>query len=185
VKIRAIRQLEELRDDCLVAVMQGLRAHRFGAGAVLADYERALFDSSHPRVMTDDDDLSRPLRLHSARVLPEWVDYNGHAHESRYLQAFGDASDALLRHLGIDAAYLADVPPRRHQRRSRAPRPARDPRPRRQARGRPHGPPQARARRPGHRHPRAALAPIAGRGLAPSLGTIPSDWNPPSDPLKA
>jgi acyl-CoA thioesterase FadM len=40
-------------------------------------------------------------------VLPEWVDYNGHAHESRYLQVFGDASDALLRYIGIDGAYLA------------------------------------------------------------------------------
>ena len=102
-----IRQLEELRDDCLVAVMQGLRTHRFGAGAVLEDYERALFDAGNPRVMADSDDLSRPLRLHTARVLPEWVDYNGHAHESRYLQVFGDASDALLRYIGIDAAYLA------------------------------------------------------------------------------
>jgi carnitine 3-dehydrogenase len=104
---RSIRQLEELRDDCLVAVMQGLRTHRFGAGAVLDDYERALFDAGHPRVMGHDDDLSRPLRSHTARVLPEWVDYNGHAHESRFLQVFGDASDALLRYIGIDAAYLA------------------------------------------------------------------------------
>jgi carnitine 3-dehydrogenase len=104
---RSIRQLEELRDDCLVAVMQGLRTHRFGAGAVLDDYERALFDAGHPRVMANDDDLSRPLRSHTARVLPEWVDYNGHAHESRFLQVFGDASDALLRYIGIDAAYLA------------------------------------------------------------------------------
>ena len=103
----SIRQLEELRDDCLVAVLQGLRTHRFGAGAVLDDYERALFDTGHPRVMANDDDLSRPLRLHSARVLPEWIDYNGHAHESRYLQVFGDASDALLRYVGIDAAQLA------------------------------------------------------------------------------
>jgi carnitine 3-dehydrogenase len=104
---RSIRQLEELRDDCLVAVMQALRTHRFGAGAVLDDYERALFDAGHPRVMADDDDLSRPLRLHTARVLPEWVDYNGHAHESRFLQVFGDASDALFRYIGIDAAYHA------------------------------------------------------------------------------
>jgi carnitine 3-dehydrogenase len=105
---RSIRQLEELRDDCLVAVMQGLRTHRFGAGAVLDDYERALLDAGHSAVMSDDDDdLSPPLRLHSARVLSEWVDYNGHAHESRYLQVFGDATDALLRYLGIDAAYLA------------------------------------------------------------------------------
>ncbi len=41
------------------------------------------------------------------RVPAEWVDYNGHAHESRYLQVFGDATDALLRHLGVDAEYLA------------------------------------------------------------------------------
>jgi carnitine 3-dehydrogenase len=105
---RSIRELEELRDDCLVAVIQGLRTHRVGAGAVHDDYERALFDAGHPTVMSDDDgELSLPLRLYSARVLPEWVDYNGHAHESRYLQVFGDATDALLRYLGIDAAYLA------------------------------------------------------------------------------
>ncbi len=104
---RSIRQLEELRDDCLIAVMQGLRTHGFGAGAVLEDYQRALFDAGHPRAIADDDDLSPPLRLHTARVLPEWVDYNGHAHESRFLQVFGDASDALLRYVGIDADYLA------------------------------------------------------------------------------
>jgi carnitine 3-dehydrogenase len=103
---RSIRELEELRDDCLVAVMQGLRTHRVGAGAVLDDYERALLEAGHPAVMADADDLSRPLRLHSARVLSEWVDYNGHAHESRYLQVFGDATDALLRYLGVDASYL-------------------------------------------------------------------------------
>ena len=104
---RSIRQLEELRDDCLVGVMQGLRTHGVGAGAVLDDYERALLDAGQPGVMDDDADLSPPLRLHSTRVLAEWVDYNGHAHESRYLQVFGDATDALLGYVGVDAAYLA------------------------------------------------------------------------------
>jgi carnitine 3-dehydrogenase len=103
---RSVRELERLRDDCLVAVLQGLRPHRFGAGAVLDNHERALFEAGHPRVIADGDDLSRPLRLHTVRVPPEWVDYNGHVHESRYLQAFGDSSDALLRYVGIDAAYL-------------------------------------------------------------------------------
>ena len=37
----------------------------------------------------------------------DWVDYNGHVHESRYLQLFGDATDALLGELGVDADYLA------------------------------------------------------------------------------
>jgi carnitine 3-dehydrogenase len=104
---RSVRELERLRDDCLVAVLQGLRPHRFGAGAVVDEHERVLFDAGDPRVIADGDDLSRPLRLHKLRVPPEWVDYNGHMHESRYLQAFADSSDALLRHIGIDAAYLA------------------------------------------------------------------------------
>jgi carnitine 3-dehydrogenase len=96
---RSIRELERARDDCLVAVIQGLRAHGSGAGAVLEDYERALFGAVTAH---DGADVSRPLRLYEARVLPEWVDYNGHAHESRYLQLFGDATDALLRYLEID-----------------------------------------------------------------------------------
>jgi carnitine 3-dehydrogenase len=103
---RSVRELEKFRDDCLVAVMQGLRTHGAGAGAELAAHERALFDSAHERVMRDEDDLSRPLRLYAAQVSPEWVDYNGHVHESRYLQMFGDASDAFSRYLGVDAAYL-------------------------------------------------------------------------------
>ena len=40
------------------------------------------------------------------RVPAEWVDYNGHVHESRYLQLFGDATDALLGSLGVDGSYL-------------------------------------------------------------------------------
>jgi carnitine 3-dehydrogenase len=87
---RSIRELERLRDDCLVAVMQGLRTHDFGAGAVLAEHENALFESGHPGV---------------TRIPPEWLDYNGHVHESRYLQVCGDATDVLLRSIGVDAAY--------------------------------------------------------------------------------
>ena len=104
---RSVRELETFRDDCLVAVMQGLRTHGAGAGAQLAAHERDLFDSAHGRVMRDGDDLSQPLRLYTTQVPPEWVDYNGHVHESRYLQAFGDASDAFFRYIGVDAAYLA------------------------------------------------------------------------------
>jgi carnitine 3-dehydrogenase len=96
---RDVRELERLRDDCLVSVIQGLRAHDFGAGAVLAEHERALFAAA-PATPAPDDEA--PLRLHSAVVAPEWIDYNGHAHESRYLQVFGDTTDALLRLIGLD-----------------------------------------------------------------------------------
>ena len=37
-----VRDLERLRDRCLVAVMQALRGVPYGAGEVLADYERSL-----------------------------------------------------------------------------------------------------------------------------------------------
>lgn len=96
---RSVRELERLRDDCLVSIMQGLRAHDFGAGATLAEHERALFAAAPPAQVREDE---APLRLHSAVVAPEWIDYNGHAHESRYLQVFGDTTDALLRRVGLD-----------------------------------------------------------------------------------
>jgi carnitine 3-dehydrogenase len=47
----------------------------------------------------------KPLRLVETYVRPEWVDYNGHMTDSRYLQVFGDATDALLRAVGVDDAY--------------------------------------------------------------------------------
>ncbi len=105
---RSVRELERLRDDCLVSVLQGLRANRYGAGAVLERHERELFAAAGAPADAALD-TSRPLALHETTVAPEWVDYNGHAHESRYLQVFGDTTDALLRVLGIDAAYLDGV----------------------------------------------------------------------------
>ncbi len=103
---QSIRELERRRDDCLVAVLQGLRAQGYGAGEVVAEYERALLDRVHSTAEAEID-VTRPLELHRTVVPPEWTDYNGHLHESRYLQVLGDASDALFRFVGIDAAYLA------------------------------------------------------------------------------
>ena len=105
---RSTRELERMRDDCLVSLLQALRTHGVGAGAVLERYERALLGAGAAAAgAVLDGAIPAPLRLHAAEVRPEWVDYNGHAHESRYLQVFGDATDALLRVLGVDADYLA------------------------------------------------------------------------------
>ena len=101
----SVRELEQVRDDCLVSVLQALRSRDIGAGAVLARHEAGRAAAAAARVLADDDDVSQPLALHTAQVAPDWVDYNGHAHESRYLQVFGDASDALYDYLGIDEAY--------------------------------------------------------------------------------
>jgi carnitine 3-dehydrogenase len=101
----SVRELERVRDDNLVSLLQALRDREYGAGAVLREHERRLIDAAgtEPSVAVDP---SQPLRLHQGVVSPEWVDYNGHMTESRYLQVLGDATDAFLRHVGLDAAYL-------------------------------------------------------------------------------
>lgn len=53
----------------------------------------------------DHDALDTPLQLYRCKVSKEWVDYNGHMSESFFLFAFGDASDALFRYVGIDESY--------------------------------------------------------------------------------
>ena len=47
---------------------------------------------------------NRVLQLWRGQVLPEWLDYNGHMTEHRYLQAFGESSDALYGRIGVDFA---------------------------------------------------------------------------------
>ena len=104
---RTIRELVRLRDDCLVSVIQGLRVHEHGAGATLRAWEAKLFSRAHRAARSRAHDFARPLALHAARVAPEWVDFNNHMTESRYLQVFGDATDALLRFVGADDEYMA------------------------------------------------------------------------------
>ena len=98
--------LERRRDDILVALLQALRSEDTGAGATLATWERGLLGR---QTVAPADLGAAPLRLHSTRVPPEWIDYNGHVHESRYLQLFADTNDALFVALGVDTAYYADV----------------------------------------------------------------------------
>ncbi len=100
-----IRELEVLRDDCLVAVMQGLRTVDYGAGKVLDRYEQRLFERMDHAV--GEVDVTVPMRLHEVRVPAEWVDYNGHMNDSRYMQLSSESVDRLLRFIGVDAAYLA------------------------------------------------------------------------------
>jgi carnitine 3-dehydrogenase / betainyl-CoA thioesterase len=100
----SVRELEHIRDDNLVAILQALRARRYAAGEVLHEHETRLYESGG-RVEAELDP-ARPLRLHEATVDPSAVDYNGHMTEARYGVEFGYATDAFLRHVGLDAAYL-------------------------------------------------------------------------------
>jgi acyl-CoA thioester hydrolase len=51
--------------------------------------------------------IEAPLRLHSATVLPEWIDHNGHMNVAYYVLAFDHATDAFFQFLGIDDDYRA------------------------------------------------------------------------------
>lgn len=42
------------------------------------------------------------LSLWTGEVPERWLDYNGHMTEHRYLQVFGESSDALYGRLGVD-----------------------------------------------------------------------------------
>jgi carnitine 3-dehydrogenase len=101
---QSVRELERLRDDNLVALLQALRVRRFGAGETLHEHEVRLFEADTGSGAELDPDA--PLRLHETTVDPSWLDYNGHMTEARYGVEFGYATDAFLRHVGLDSAYL-------------------------------------------------------------------------------
>ena len=103
----SIRDLERKRDDCLVAVLGGLRAQDYGAGSVLKAYEARVMQRLAEAPSATGGEADGPLALFRGRVPAEWIDYNGHMTESRYLQCFAQATDALLRQIGVDGAYLA------------------------------------------------------------------------------
>jgi carnitine 3-dehydrogenase / betainyl-CoA thioesterase len=114
---RSIRELERLRDDYLVDIQQVLRKYNLGAGATLRAVEERLYNAAAEAsgaktsgaktsgAKTSGAKTDAPLRLVETQVRPEWVDYNGHMTDSRYLQVFGDATDALLRRVGINDSY--------------------------------------------------------------------------------
>ncbi|TAY25473.1 carnitine 3-dehydrogenase [Rhizobium leguminosarum] len=104
----SIRELERIRDENLVGILQALKGgdggKGWGAGKFLKDFEQSLW-AQGGRAATSFDP-SKPLKLVETKVGPAWVDYNGHMTEHRYLQVFGDTSDALLRLIGVDLAYV-------------------------------------------------------------------------------
>ena len=100
---RTIRELEMLRDDCLVAVMQGLKQVGFGAGETLAEYEKKLFSGATQAPTV----INQPIEVQRRRITADWADYNGHTNDSRYMQLSSEALDAFFRSIGFSNEYLA------------------------------------------------------------------------------
>ncbi|WP_112321646.1 carnitine 3-dehydrogenase [Oceanibium sediminis] len=90
--------LETLRDDNLVAMIRALKPRGVAAGGVVAAHEV-------PHVHQPE--AGGPLQTVRRTVPVDWTDYNGHMNESRYGQVYSDAADAVLAHVGADAAYVA------------------------------------------------------------------------------
>jgi len=100
---RSIRALERLRDDSLVAIQQVLRQYNIGAGATLKALEERLYADAAARALAHE--ASPELVRIDTYVRPEWIDYNGHMTDFRYLQVFGEAMEVLYRRVGVDEAY--------------------------------------------------------------------------------
>ena len=101
----SIRELERIRDDNLVAILQALKANDWGAGQTVAKWEKSLYDTVPARAEMA---IDGPLETMRQQVPSGWTDYNGHMNEARYLDCFSMATDAVMRWIGVDADYLAD-----------------------------------------------------------------------------
>lgn len=96
----SISELERQRDDNLVSILRSLKSCRAGAGNSLLALEDRLF---LPPVTSSD----LPMITADRIIPPDWIDYNGHMNEARYLELFSKATDAFLWNVGCDEDYVA------------------------------------------------------------------------------
>ena len=98
-----IRELERIRDGNLVTILRGLKARDWGAGKLLNAQDKRM--GSLPGL--DEVDLTQPILTVERAVPLDWTDYNIHMNDSRYGQAFSEATDRFMTLIGCDAAYIA------------------------------------------------------------------------------
>jgi carnitine 3-dehydrogenase len=96
----SIRELEAIRDTNLVVMMRALKAQNWGAGGLLNTH-----DATHSEPV--DVDPARPIRTITRTIPLDWLDYNGHMNEARYLEVFSHATDKFMEIIGVDADYVA------------------------------------------------------------------------------
>ena len=93
----SIRELESKRDNNLIAMMRALKQQGNAAGRLINTHQETI------RPQLDD---TAPLMTVRRSVPVDWTDYNGHMNEGRYGQLFSDAADAVMHHIGANAAYI-------------------------------------------------------------------------------
>jgi len=104
----SLDELIEQRDRNIVGLLRSLAADSWGAGAVLRrqDNERAE-RRAMPRRIADLDDPAQPILTVDRAVPLDWLDYNGHMTEARYLEAFGHGTDRIMEIVGCTPEYVA------------------------------------------------------------------------------
>lgn len=105
---RTPRDLERIRDDNLVAITRALKLRDWGAGAVANAQEARLTRCARlPRRADEIEDPAQTVPTLRRAVPVDWLDYNGHMTEARYLDAFAQATDRLMEIVGCDQDYIA------------------------------------------------------------------------------
>ena len=98
----SIAELTQIRDDNIVDFLKALYRNDWGAGAVLKNpMEQTASQAIDLKSMKPD------LTTYEGKVAEDWVDYNGHMTEHRYLEIFGKATDTLLMLIGGGVSYVA------------------------------------------------------------------------------
>ncbi|WP_261844135.1 carnitine 3-dehydrogenase [Aliamphritea ceti] len=99
-----LRQLEQIRDDNLVGIMRVQKNADWGVGAMLREHDQRLKAMSPAQAQPEIS--AEPLQMFSGKVLPAWIDYNGHMNEANYLRVFSDATDNFMAFIGVNDAYI-------------------------------------------------------------------------------
>ena len=102
--MHSIRELERIRDDNLVGIMRVQKDANWGVGEMLREHDQRLTELA-PKI-EQEPDLSQPLTMYQGKVLPAWIDYNGHMNESNYLQVMSMATDNFMSFIGADEEYV-------------------------------------------------------------------------------
>ena len=101
----SIRELERIRDDNLVGFMRVQKAHNWGVGKLLKAHDQQL--QAVPAKPAAIILHAQPLIMYQGRVLPAWIDYNGHMNEAHYLTVLSAATDKFMLTVGVDEDYIS------------------------------------------------------------------------------
>jgi len=102
--MHSIRELERIRDDNLVGIMRVQKDANWGVGEMLKEHDQRLAEQTPSSVPVTD--ISQPLSTYTGKVLPAWIDYNGHMNEANYLHVMSLATDNFMKIIGADSDYV-------------------------------------------------------------------------------